>query len=359
MTAGLILAGGYGEKLWPMSKLDKPMQFHKIYSNRSMLRETFIRLNYFLSANNIFVVTNERYIDQIYNELPEINKENYIFEPSSKGTATAIALSSIILEKKYPGLSIIVCPSNNIITSLPAFKNDIENAIRIADHSYCLVTFGIKPTKTDTSYEYIKIGDRIYDENGYQAYEVKKFVIEPTYKDVINFIDNKDFLWNTKIFISKAQVFLEEISKFMPNLYSAMLEIESYSGKINESKVKNEIYSKLNNISIEAGIFQKTKNLLCIKPNFHWDTINSWTSLSKALSSDDQNNIHSGQVINIDTSNSIILGDKHTLIGAIGIKDIIAIKVGDALLLCNKDNDSRLKELIDKIKKDKSLDSFL
>jgi mannose-1-phosphate guanylyltransferase len=316
-------------------------------------------MSYILPPDNIFIVTKETYIDKIATVLPEINKDNYIFEPSSKGTVSAIALSSIIIERRHPGASMIIYSSSVVINSLDPFKMDIESGLRVVDHSHCLVIFGVNPTRVDSSYGYIKIGDMIYNENDKQAYEVKSFIKSPNYKESVRFFEDSGFLWNTGIFICKVQVFLEELSKLMPDLYSAMLEIDNYYRKLSESKVKAEVYHGLDNISIEDSILKKSKNILCIKASFDWDTIDSWTSLSRLLASDDKDNIHSGKVISIDTDNTIILGDKHTLIAAIGIKDIIVAKVGDALLLCHKSSDHRLKELIAMIKEDGTLDYFL
>ena len=235
----------------------------------------------------------------------------------------------------------------------------IDNAYQIAKSTSCIITIGIQPSRVETSYGYIEIGYEISQESGTNAYEVKQFIEKPQYSKANQYIQSGNYLWNSGIYIFETQTFLEELSKYLPEIYSATLEIADSIGHYNEESVKEKLFENFPKISIDYGIMEKSRNILCIKGSFQWDDISTWSSTYRCLNSDENNNIISGQVISIDTSDTIILGDKNTLIGAVGLKDLVIIKTPDAILICNKNNEHKLKELIKSISEEENYKNFL
>ncbi|MDH4127342.1 MAG: mannose-1-phosphate guanylyltransferase [Spirochaetota bacterium] len=355
----VIMAGGYGERFWPMSRISKPKQLLKIFSDNSMIRETFLRVNSFLSASQIFIVTGKEHQVKIANDIPEMHVENFIIEPCRRDTAAAIALSAIYVEKRYPGAVMLICAADHLIKDIMMFRNIITNAFKIAKSTSCLLTLGITPSRIETAYGYIEIGDLISQESSTEAYEVKQFIEKPNYTKAAQYIEMKTFLWNSGMFIWETQTLLEEISKYLPEHYSGMLEIGEFIGSRQEENIKEKVFETLPKISIDYGIMEKSKNILCIKTTFQWDDIGSWSSIYRCLNTNEDNNIQSGQVLTVNTKDSIILGDNSTLIGVVGVKDLIIIKTRDALLICNKNDDQKVKDLVKMIEKNESLNKFL
>lgn len=359
MQVAVIMAGGYGERFWPKSRVSRPKQLLKIFSDHTMIRETFLRLNTFLSNEQIFVVTGREFKDKVAQEIPELDIENFIIEPFRRDTAAAIGLSVIFVEKRYPGAVMLICASDHIIKDLLHFRDVVTNGYKIAKTTSCLLTLGIQPTEIETGYGYIEIGDMINQEGNTEAYEVKQFIEKPNYEKAAQYVENGSFLWNSGMFIWETQTLLEEMSKHMPELYSGVLEIGEVLGKRQEENVIDKVFRSLKKISIDYGLMEKSKNILCVKATFQWDDVGSWSSLYRCLNVNKENNIQSGQVLTVDTSNSIILGDSNTLIGVVGVKDIIIIKTRDAILICNKSEDQKVKQLIKKIEHEKSFHKFL
>ncbi len=355
----VIMAGGYGERFWPMSRLSRPKQFLKIFSDHSMVRETFLRLLSILPAEQIFVVTGGEFKDRILGELPEMDENNIIIEPCRRDTAAAIALSAIHIEKQYPAAVMLIVASDHIIPDLVQFKSVIDSGFKIAKDTSCLLTIGIQPARPETAYGYIEIGDTISHIDGVDAYEVKQFVEKPDYNRSVQYIEAGNFLWNSGMFIWETQTFLDELSIHLPELYSGILEIGECLGKKDEGKVILKVFEGLSRISIDYGLMEKCKNILCITGTFSWDDVGSWSSLYRCLNKDDDNNIRSGQVLSIDTKDSIILGDQSTLIGVVGVKDLIIVKTRDAILICHKNDEQKVKDLVMKIQNDDSLHNFL
>ena len=355
----VILAGGDGGRFWPLSRKSKPKQLLKIYSNYTMVRETFLRLNHFMATDKIFIVTSQPYIEKIAQDVPEIPPENYIIEPLSKDTAAAIALATIYIQRRYPASTMVICPSDHIINEIFLFEETLKNGFNIAKETACLLTIGISPDRIETAYGYIQTGDIISKQRRTEAFEVKEFVEKPDYNHAAGYIEKGNYLWDSGIFIWDTQTVLEELSKFMPLLYSGMLEISDHLGTENEDQIKAKVFQSLEKTSISYGLLEKSKNILCIKAEFKWDDIGSWSSLYRCLQSDDDNNIQSGNVMTHDTKESIIIGDNNSLIGVIGLKDVIIIKARNAILICNKHEDQKVKELLQQIIEKETLEDYL
>ncbi len=355
----VIMAGGHGERFWPMSRLSRPKQFLKIFSDHSMIRETFLRLCSILPADQIFIVTGGEFKDRILGELPEMDEDNVIVEPSRRDTAAAIALSAIHIESRYPAATMLICASDHIIPDLVSFKNVIDSGFKIAKDTSCLLTIGIQPSRPETAYGYIETGDTISQADGVNAYEVKQFVEKPDYNRAVQYLDSGNFLWNSGMFIWETQTLLEELSIHLPEIYSGILEIGECLGKRDQEEVTLKVFEELPRISIDYGLMEKSKNILCITGTFSWDDVGSWSSLYRCLNTDDNNNIQSGQVLSINTKDSIILGDQKTLIGVVGVKDLIIVKTRDAILICNKSDEQKVKDLVKEIQDDDSLHNFL
>lgn len=355
MLYALIMAGGKGTRLYPLSRSNNPKQFLKVINNKSFLRNTVDRIKPLVSKENIYVVTNKDYYESICSELPEIDEANIFVEPSNKETATCIGLSAVKLLKKDQDATMIVLPSDHYIEGNDEFIDTINQAVEIVQRRRGLVTIGINPTRPETGYGYIRAGERIVSR--IPSYKVERFLEKPNLEVAKDLILDGNYMWNSGMFIWRSDVFLREMEKYLPKMYERLMNIYKSLDTEEEEKVIGEEYQLIDGISVDFGIMQKTRKAYVIKSNFIWDDIGSFESLSRFLANCRGNNI-SGNTYMEESENCSIFGEKKLIIG-FGIKDLVIVDSGDVILIMDKNKDQEMKHLVNKMKDDKDLSGYL
>jgi mannose-1-phosphate guanylyltransferase len=351
----LILAGGKGTRLYPLSRSNNPKQFLKIINNKSFLRNTVDRIKPLVNKENIYVVTNEEYLDKIKQELPEINEENIFVEPENKETATCIGLSAVKLVKKDKDAVMMVLPSDHYIEGEKAFLDTLQQAVEIAERRRGLVTIGVEPTRPETGYGYIEMGQRM--NLGMATYKVGRFTEKPNMEVAKDFLLKGTYLWNSGMFVWRADVLLREMEKYLPKMYKNLMEIYQHVGFPEEEQVIKEQYQIIDGISVDFGIMQKTRKGYVIKCEFEWDDIGTFASLSRFLRNFRGNNI-SGQAYLEDSENCTVFSGEKLIIG-FGVKDLIIVEAGDVILVMDKNKDQEIKHLVNKIKDADGLGKYI
>ena len=355
MIYALIMAGGKGTRLYPLSRSGNPKQFLKIINNKSFLRNTVDRIKPLVDNENIYVVTNKEYYEAVCKEIPEINSENIFVEPSNKETATCIGLSAIKLLKKDKDATMIVLPSDHHIEKIDEFKDTMKQAIETVHRRRGLVTIGINPTRPETGYGYIKYGERI--NSRVPTYKVERFLEKPNLEVAKDLLLDGTYLWNSGIFVWRADVFLREMEKYLKKTYEKLMIIYQAIGTEKEEEVIKKEYELIDGISVDFGVMQKTRKAYVVKANFTWDDIGSFESLSRFLSNFQGNNI-TGNVLIEQSENCSIFGDKKLIIG-FGVKDLVIVDSNDVILVMDKNKDQELKHLVNKMKDNEKLKGYL
>ncbi|MGL5352755.1 MAG: mannose-1-phosphate guanylyltransferase, partial [Clostridium sp.] len=289
MIYGLILAGGKGTRLYPLSRSERPKQFLKVINNKSFLANTVDRIIPLIKKDNIYVVTNRDYEDKIRGELQDIEKENVFTEPQNKETATCIGLSAVKLLKKDKDAVMVVLPSDHHIEGEKDYIETLSQAVEVANKRKGIVTLGIEPTRPETGYGYIEMGERILGERA--SYKVERFTEKPNTEVAKDFLEKGTYLWNSGIFVFRADVILREIDKYLPKLYKSLMEIYRSIGEENEEEVIKEQNNLIDGISIDFGVMQKTRKAFVIKSDFVWDDIGSFSALSRYLDTFKSNSV--------------------------------------------------------------------
>jgi mannose-1-phosphate guanylyltransferase/mannose-6-phosphate isomerase len=329
----IILAGGNGTRLWPLSRDRYPKQFVKFQGSRtSLFQETFKRSVLLSDLDNIYVVTSENYKFLVMGAVEELGYEycecNILVEPEAKNTLPAIYAGVHEISKKGSD-SIVVFPSDHLIAEGEIFAQLIKSSEALTGDS--LITFGIKPEGPNTGYGYISPGDA--RGNGYV---VKEFKEKPDYETAIEYI-KKGYFWNSGIFLFDSQVFKEEVRVYAPEIY----------GAFESSSTLREAFSKINTkISIDYGIIEKSSRVMVVPAEIGWNDLGSFDSFYNVFNKDEANNIVNSTNILLDSSNNIVYSEPGKLVAAVGVENLIIIDNRDALLVCKKEESQKVKEIV-------------
>lgn len=354
MLYAVILAGGKGERFWPLSRETKPKQFLSLVGKKSFLQDTFKRVNLKFPSSRIYVITGSSYKAKVARQLPQLNKKNIISEPIGKNTAVCIGLAAHILHARDPQAVIVTLPSDHIIRDNRKFLNTISVAAQTAQRLNSLVTIGIKPRYAATGYGYLKIESKIRTSAGRQKskekiYKVKRFVEKPDKIRASRFLNSRDYLWNSGIFVFKAAVILEAIKEHLPSLYRGLTKINVKSSSY--PRALRELYAHVKAVSIDYGVMEKAENIYAVLGDFFWDDVGSWASMGNVRSKDKKGNIIIGEHKGLDTENSTIICEDGHLIATLGVSDTIIVRTRNATLVCHKDRAEDVKKLIKKLDK--------
>nr|WP_207715108.1 mannose-1-phosphate guanylyltransferase [Clostridium beijerinckii] len=351
----MILAGGKGSRLYPLSRADQPKQFLKLINDKSFLVNTVDRIMPLIDRDNIYIVTNMDYKEKVKDELIGIREENIFVEPANKETATCIGLSAVKLLKQDANAVMVVLPSDHYIQGEKNYIDTLSQAIEMANRRRCIVTLGIEPSRPETGYGYIEMGERTA--GSIATYRIARFTEKPNSEVAKDFILKGTYLWNSGMFIFRADVILREIEKYLPKLHKSLMEIYKNLGEENEESVIKDQYELIDGISIDFGVMQRTRKAYVIKCDFSWDDMGSFGALSRLLSTYRNNSISKNVYID-DCENCSIFGDKNLIIG-FGIKDLVVVDAGDVILVMDKNKDQEIKHLLNRLNENKEYNKFL
>ena len=353
----LILAGGKGTRLWPISTEKKPKQFLNLYGNEIMINETIRRIEEIFDYENIFIIINEQQSDLAYRYIHNrIPRENIIIEPESKNTAMCIFYATLKIKKIKSDGIITVLSSDHYIEEKDKLQESIITAMELAMCNENLVTIGITPTYPATGFGYIKYSNT---ENK-DYYSVIEFKEKPQYGKALEYIKSNCYAWNNGMFIWKIGSILKSFKDYLPNIYKFKDKIYASVNTDKEQKIVKEIYKKIENISIDKGILEKANNVKMIRGNFKWMDIGNIKDFFEIHERETNNNIIIGNlIIAKETSNTNILNKNDELLITIGLENVNIIKDNKVCIVCNKENINDLPQILEKIKLEEKYKKYL
>lgn len=338
----VIMAGGVGSRFWPRSRKTSPKQLLNIFGENSMIQDTVYRLHGFIKPENIIIITNKVQKALIEEQLPELLPDNIIAEPVGRNTAPCVGLSSLIVGEKCSDAVIITLPADHLISDEKSFLNSLEVAAQYAYSNKVLVTFGIQPTRPDTGYGYINIGKNIEK----SVYKVNRFVEKPDLPTAIKYLDSGDYLWNSGMFIWRADTIFEEIKQHLPNLHDGLNKLLPGIGKPEFDSVLKANFPNFESISVDYGIMEKSDKVFTVKGDFGWNDVGSWESVYELTKKDSDNNAVVGDVfLSESSSNYVYSPAKFTAV--IGIENAVVINTPDSLLVCSRDKVQDVRTVVD------------
>lgn len=335
------MAGGSGTRLWPISRDYYPKQFLKLYGDQTLIQQTFIRLKKNIDPKYIYITTNRIFVDEIIRQLKKygFKKNNIIIQSTDKNTGPTLAYAAKKIFEKDRLATIINCPSDHLISSQDKFTSSVKAGYKLAQEGL-LVTFGVKPTFPNPEYGYIKPHKQTYKKiNSYKVFKVGRFIEKPNSNKASALIKSGS-LWNSGIFIWRAEIILNEINKLAPDIYEALDSTQNYL-MLNSSSIDNSILEKSNLVWVIPAGFRK------------WRDIGSWKALYDLLPKDGQQNVLNSRVVSLNSSNSLIYGVEGRVVTAINVKDLIIVDTHDSVLISHKENVHEVKLALQKLEENK------
>jgi mannose-1-phosphate guanylyltransferase len=349
----VIMAGGGGTRLWPLSRKAHPKQMLRLIDNRSLFQTSAERLKGVFPLERIFVVTVKDQAEELQEQCPSIPGENFIIEPSPRGTASVVGLAAVALQQRDPQAVMAILTSDHFIGNEPGFRELLTIAYDVAQDDY-LVTIGIQPNYAATGYGYIQKGDSLGVYSGVEVSRVLRFKEKPDESHAREMFSQGDHTWNSGMFFWRVDSILAEFKRQMPGLSTKLEEIASAWSTGQRSKVIQRVWPTLKQETIDYGIMEGARNVAVIPAaGLRWSDVGTWDSLFDVLPSDEYGNIvMGGRHLAIDTRESLVyVNQEHRLIVTIGVEDLVLVDTGDVLLVCRKDQAQKVRNVVDELKK--------
>ena len=353
----VIMAGGGGTRLWPLSRKDNPKQLLSFGSEGSLFKTAIDRLDGPFNIENIKVVTIEDQVASLMKEAPDLTLQQFIIEPFPKGTASVVGFAAVMLKEINPDAVMAILTADHVIGNLKEFHRLLVAGYQQAMEGR-LVTLGIRPEYPSSGYGYIKVGEPI---NGNGGYLVEKFVEKPNLDTAADYIQSGNYYWNSGMFIWRADRILEEISNHMPTLRHTLMKIEMSIRKPDFKKMLGDYWAEITPQTIDYGIMEKANDVVMLKSSdLEWNDVGSWDSLVEILPADENSNVVKAEKsIVIDSHDLVVLEDNpKKIISTINLENLVIIDTADALLICKKGESQSVRRVIDELKR-KNLDEYL
>lgn len=339
----ILMAGGVGSRFWPVSTTEFPKQFHDMLgAGQTLIQKTFSRLSNLIPAENILILTNERYNDIVLEQLPMVKPEQVLLEPAMRNTAPCILYASLKIQKMNPNAVMVVAPSDHWIEDEAAFTENLQACFDYCENHDALLTLGIQPTFPNTGFGYIEFDKT--DEN--RIKKVNQFREKPDYETAKAFLESGNFVWNGGIFIWSAQSVTQAFSRFQPQMDALFREgLERYNTPAEKDFI-NARYADAENISIDYAIMENATNVYVLPATFDWNDLGTWGSLHEKLGKDEKNNaVVNAKVILENAHNNIIRSDAEKLIIVDGLDDFIIVDQKGVLLIYPKGKEQDIKRI--------------
>ena len=345
----LILAGGSGERFWPLSRRTRPKQLLRLVSKRSLLEETLARLEGWVPDDQILILTNVEQEKSVRALLKHFPQENILAEPAKRDTAAAVALGAGWVALRDHAATMMVLPADHVITDRAAFRETMELAAVAAQESGALVTIGIKPTWACPGFGYIEHGAPVqlrHATSSNAVHHVLRFREKPNPDLAESFLRKGNFRWNAGMFVWSVSTVLSEFNRHAPELADFISQIRTPG---NLAKMLQDRFPKLPRVSFDYAIMEKADRVLVVEASFDWDDVGSWRAVAKYFKSDENGNAASGAVTMVDSTNNIVFDQSGANVALLGVHNLIVVRTNDAVLVCHRHQAEKIKDLIGKL----------
>src|SRR5882762_1434122 len=361
----IIMAGGKGERFWPVSREKTPKQLITLLGNRSFLQQAVDRVLPLVPLKNILIITNEVQAPEVRKQLPKLPKENVIAEPVGRDTCAAVTLGAAVVGARSTTGVMAVLPADHVIPEEKRFQQVLGDAFDLASQGQAIIAIGITPIEPATGYGYIRVGQELPPPQGVKKYKTtfyraEQFVEKPHFDKALEYLNSGQYRWNAGMFIWSFVTITEGLQKHQPEMYEACQRCFKVAGppaKLN--KVLAKEYPDIKRVSIDYALMEHAANVIVADGAFEWDDLGSWNALGRHLKADPEGNCAVADFIHVDAARNIIYDartkDRRTPIAVVGLRDSILVQTDDAVLLAHKSQAQKVKELVKKLAEDSKL----
>lgn len=339
----VILAGGSGTRLWPLSTPSFPKQFLPLPTGNSMIQETLLRVAPLAPPEQTWVVTGSHMATLVEEHLPTVPSHQILKEPMGRGSAAAIAWAAAAIARQDPDAILGIFSADHVISNVPVFRQTLHLACELAEQGR-LVTIGIKPTRPETGFGYIRFSDTVCEGHGHQACNAEKFVEKPNQETAESYLRDGHYVWNAGIFIWKASAFLAEMQEHLPDSAAKIDTIVSTDTEHQQEKLE-ELWSTLENITVDYAVLEKTRNLVVIPADLGWGDVGNWDQYGALFPADEQGVHAVGDHTGFGSQNVVVFNNTSRRIYTIGLEDVIVVEMDDLTVICHKNQVQRVREL--------------
>lgn len=344
----LILAGGSGQRFWPLSRRDRPKQLLRLISERTLLEETVARLESFVSNERILILTNIEQEKTVRELLKDFPKQNIIAEPAKRDTAAAVALGAGWVAARDHSATMLAFPADHVIADRAAFHDTMKTAAAAAEETGALVTIGIKPTWACPGFGYIEQGEpvRLRDGGKIAVHRVMRFREKPNVDLAESFLRKGNFRWNAGMFVWSVPTVLSEFNRHAPELAHFISKVRTSKDL---GKILHDQFAKLPRTSFDYAIMEKAERVLVVEASFDWDDVGSWQAVARYCKKDAHGNAANSALTALDSSDNIIFSEGDTTIALLGVQNLIVVRTADAILICHRHEAEKIKNLVGKL----------
>jgi mannose-1-phosphate guanylyltransferase len=340
----LIMAGGGGTRLWPLSRRARPKQALTLVGERTMFEHAVDRIASLFQPEEIFVVTGEEHLESLLFQAPELPRANFLLEPVGQGTAPAIGLGAVHLRRRDPQAVMVVLTADHFIRDVERFRRVLTAAAQVAEKGH-LVTLGITPSFPSTGFGYIQQGEQLYEVDGFAVFRALRFTEKPSPETAFQMVESGLYTWNSGMFIWRVDRIMEEFARQMPDLYDVLMQIDAVLGTPAYEPTLRRLWPELVPQSIDYGVMEGARDVVVIPVDIGWSDVGNWSSMREILPADADGNVVVGEHVGLDTRNTIVFGGRR-LIATIGLEDMIIVDTDDALLICPLDREQDVREMV-------------
>jgi len=346
MLHAIIMAGGSGTRFWPASRTSRPKQLLALASDDPLLKVTVDRILPLVPADRIWVVTTAATAGPTRSLLDMLDPDHVLTEPTGRDTAACVAYAARVLLHHDPDAHCLVFPADHVIPDEDRFRAAMAAGAAMVNERGGLLTFGIKPTRAETGFGYLEVGDEVCRQGDWGVHTLSRFVEKPDRDTAEDYLSQGGFLWNSGMFAWRATDLLAEVRRQIPLLFDGVGVIGDALGTDSEAETLEEIYPHLPRTSVDFGIMESARQCWTVPVDFPWSDVGSWPALAEVLATDEHGNVVRGRTIDIDAHDNVLIGDG-AVVAAVGVRDLVVVATPDAVLVVPRDEAQRVKEVVD------------